>query len=276
MMKFLAGFLFVTTCFADVYDCFTFFNELELLEIKLNELYESVDKFVIVESVETFSGHEKPLYFLENRERFRPFWDKIIHVIVDQRVITPVSGDREHFQKNHIMKGLVGCKDSDIIIMEDLDEIVRPEMIPVIKDLLLNRGFPCVTCSQELHFWFLNVFVKQILEKQGHLGQSSVACLFSTLRRASPQAIRAYKRQFPQIPNAGWHFSYLGGRERILHKINSTFNSSGDFIEAFNRRPEEILENTEDLVIMPIDESYPKFIRDHISKYVDLGLILCP
>ena len=54
---------------AKIYDCFLFFNELEILDIRLHELYDHVDKFVLVESLETFRGKQKPLYFTENRER---------------------------------------------------------------------------------------------------------------------------------------------------------------------------------------------------------------
>ena len=60
-----------------IYDCFTFFNELDLLEIRLNILDEYTDYFVIGESYETFSGLKKPLYYYENRERFEKWNDKI-------------------------------------------------------------------------------------------------------------------------------------------------------------------------------------------------------
>ena len=66
-----------------VYDCFTFFNEFELLEIRLNELDSVVDKFVLVEASKTHQGKEKPLFYNENKDRFKKFQDKIIHVIVD-------------------------------------------------------------------------------------------------------------------------------------------------------------------------------------------------
>ena len=75
--------LFVTTyerARPKVYDCVLFFNEPELLEIRLNELYDSVDKFVIVETIENFQGKLKPLYFEENRHLFKKFEDKIIHI----------------------------------------------------------------------------------------------------------------------------------------------------------------------------------------------------
>src|SRR4029077_1834400 len=82
-----------------IVDCFTFFNELELLEIRLKELGEVVDKFVLVESTLTFQGKPKPLFFRDNASRFAPFQSKIDHVIVDM----PETDDpwvREGFQRN--------------------------------------------------------------------------------------------------------------------------------------------------------------------------------
>ena len=65
-----------------IYDCFTFFNELDLLEIRLNVLKDVVDKFVLVESVKTFTGRDKELFFEKNKDRFAAFADRIIHLVV--------------------------------------------------------------------------------------------------------------------------------------------------------------------------------------------------
>lgn len=65
-----------------IYDCFHFFNELDILKIRLEVMNPIVDKFVISEATETFSGLKKPLYYEENKELFSEFQDKIIHVVV--------------------------------------------------------------------------------------------------------------------------------------------------------------------------------------------------
>ena len=87
-----------------IYDCFTFFNEFDLLEIRLNELDSVVDKFVLVEATKTFSGKDKPLYFNENKNKFNKFLNKIIHVIVDE--YPNLNGDWviENHQRNEISK----------------------------------------------------------------------------------------------------------------------------------------------------------------------------
>ena len=117
-----------------VYDCFQFFNELDILKLRLHIMNPVVDRFVISEATETFSGNPKPLYYEENKEMFAEFADKIIHVVVDD---TPpgYTHDRDTFQKNAVGRGLKDCTEEDIIIFSDLDEIPNPEKI---KEILQN------------------------------------------------------------------------------------------------------------------------------------------
>lgn len=110
-----------------IYDCFTFFNELDLLEMRFNILNDKVDFFVLVEATKTHSGEKKELFFERNRDRFSNFSNKIIHIIVDD-LPEIKNGDRwllENFQRDAIMRGLSGCGGNDIIVISDLDEIPR-------------------------------------------------------------------------------------------------------------------------------------------------------
>jgi beta-1,4-mannosyl-glycoprotein beta-1,4-N-acetylglucosaminyltransferase len=89
-----------------IYDCFTFFNELDILEIRLNILKNVVDKFVLVEATRTHQGKEKPLYFSENKARYKEFEDKIIHIVIDE--YPPYEGKSawvlERYQRDMIAK----------------------------------------------------------------------------------------------------------------------------------------------------------------------------
>jgi len=119
-----------------VYDCFTFYNELVPLEIRLHELDPLVDQFVVVEATTTFSGEPKPLYFARHRDRFAPFLDRIRHVVVeDMPAVT--DGNRwplEIHQRRCIVRGLTGSVDDDIVIISDADEIPsRAALAPVLK-----------------------------------------------------------------------------------------------------------------------------------------------
>ena len=77
-----------------IYDCFLFFNELELLEIRLNVLNDVVDYFVLVESTKTFTNHDKPLHYQENKEKFKDFNDKIsasVPLFVEIQYLVPIN-----------------------------------------------------------------------------------------------------------------------------------------------------------------------------------------
>ena len=91
-----------------VYDCFQFFNELDILKLRMHVLNDVVDKFVISEATVTFSGEKKPLYFQENREMFKEFEDKIIHKVVDDTPMDTSAFMRDSHQKCAVARGLEG------------------------------------------------------------------------------------------------------------------------------------------------------------------------
>ena len=108
-----------------IFDCFTFFNELNILEIRLNELTEVVDWFVLVEATKTFQGQDKPLYYLENKNLFEEFNDKIIHIVVEfpERIdneygrTKSLAWGREQYQRDQIARGLNAAKSDDLVII---------------------------------------------------------------------------------------------------------------------------------------------------------------
>ena len=93
-----------------LYCGFTFFNELDILEILLQELWPVVDRFILVESTRTFSGNPKNLHYALNRYRFQPWWSKIHHIIVYDMPLDGDSWARERHQRNAIGWGLIGCR----------------------------------------------------------------------------------------------------------------------------------------------------------------------
>ncbi|MBO6196917.1 MAG: glycosyl transferase GT17 family protein, partial [Butyrivibrio sp.] len=118
-----------------VYDCFPFFNEVDILKLRLNILNPYVDRFVIEESTVTFSGEPKELVFEKYKDQFKEFLDKITYIVVDD---TPIEGAdtyvRDYYQKNNLIKGLKDATSDDVIIMSDADEIPCPETLKNIID----------------------------------------------------------------------------------------------------------------------------------------------
>ena len=266
-----------------IYDCFPFFNELDLLEIRLNELNSNVDVFVLVEATRTHSGQFKPLYYHMNRPRFVKFSSKILHIIVEDMPTTPEEiqnaispqdrkwldtgyqlGDnwvRERFQRNAIMRGLMDCCDDDIVIIEDADEMVRPEIIANL-DKTMCDGSNAV--EQTLHTYYLNwkcMNMKWFGSK--------------ILRRKfidNPSEHRFHTPASCVINNGGWHFGYVGGAEAIRMKIRSYAHQEFaipevlDNIEQRLYLKKDALGRLYEYKVVPIDESYPKYIQENKDK----------
>jgi len=128
-----------------VYDLFLLGTELDWLEIRLNELHNEVDYFVIVESTRTFTNNPKPLYLKENLKRFAQFGPQIIYHALDVEMEDSSTWDREHFQRNSLLDAvfpsLIGPQApnlGDVILVSDVDEIPRPSTIKLLR----NCEFP--------------------------------------------------------------------------------------------------------------------------------------
>ncbi len=272
-----------------IYDCFPFFNELDLLEIRLNILDPIVDKFVLVESTQTFNRQPKPLYYQENKERFAKFADKIIHIVCDEDLSHEDNPwVIEYVQKNYMEKGWTACQDDDIILISDLDEIPNPEKVLEYKDK------PGIKCFQNnFYYYYLNYFcvdepiwykgTRMCKFKDTRHGLDNVKVGMNSRLPAiykqgtTPNKIRYYKNG-PWVKNGGWHFSYLGGAETIRKKILSI--SHTEFhkdeytdIEKIKERVmagEDLFGRGKHFRSVPIDDSFPKYIRDNIDKYQNL------
>lgn len=196
--------------FPVIVDCFTFFNELEILDIRLHELDSIVDKFVLVEARKTHSGKDKPLYYEKNKSLFSDYQNKIIHIIVDDFPVGDTYWTAENYQRNAIMNGLVDCKDNDIIMISDIDEIPRASRINSIN---LSQYF--YVFNQRMHYYYLNTYFKDFIWRGTYLTE------YKNLRNRSPQYFRDKIKKGALIESGGWHFSYMGGVEKIQEKLKS-------------------------------------------------------
>jgi beta-1,4-mannosyl-glycoprotein beta-1,4-N-acetylglucosaminyltransferase len=282
-----------------IYDSFLFFNELEILKLRMNILNDVVDYFVVVESTITFSSKPKQLLFQENKHLFDEFKDKIIHVIVDD---TPTSfleinyikdcktdydilknkilkyvdespnWPREQFQwgietyqRESIIKGLTGCNDNDIIIVSDVDEIPNPLEITNLKNSDINDVFEF---KQNMFFYYINM-----LKQTDWSGPKS--CSFKTLKNISLNSLRQNIHTTNIINNGGWHFSFMGGEEKIIEKIESYAHQEYNNPYIKNNIKDNIKNNMDPffrgyLTKIDINLTYPKYILDNLEKYKHL------
>ena len=282
-----------------IYDAFLFFNELDLLDIRLNLLNDVIDKFVIVESTITFSGNKKPLYFEENKNYFSKFTDKIIHIIINDtpedffninfndnnnindvfrnKILTHLSQStnwtrdqkhwgRETYQREYIIMGLIDCKDDDMIIISDVDEIPNPTEL---KNINVNQSV--FEFKQDMFYYNL-----QTLKEKNWSGPKMAS--WSILKNNSLNNIRKNLHQLQLnttvIENGGWHLSFMGGKNRIRDKIEAyghqEFNN-----DVVKNNIESSISNSTDLFDRPghnnfqqinINDIYPKGLLDIVKE----------
>lgn len=264
-----------------VYDAFTFFNELELLEVRLNELDSVVDRFVICEATKTHQGDPKPLYFQENMHKFEPFLHKITHIIDEFPDDMETGGGpsfpsgmnwaRERHQREALMRGLEGCKDNDIIIVSDGDEIARAE---TIKDYKPEMGL--MRLEQQLYYYYLNCY--------GGEWRESKILPYGLLKQMGPCNVRYSLHTIgthgEPLWNAGWHFSFLGGTERVKQKILSyshgEYNRPGilEKVEERIAKGEDVFGREEfNYKVVELNGEHPIYVQRNAERFRELGFV---
>lgn len=273
-----------------VFDCIPFFNELDILKLRMQILAPIVDYFVLEEATVTFSGEPKEMVFAGNRELFAEFADKIRYVAVDDSPMEGVTThERDKYQKNQLIRALSDAKPEDIIIFSDVDEIPDPD---TLADILKNfdptkiyhfaqRMFYCFLNMEEVSGKLLSITGEfPGVERKRWLGTK--LCSFAELpaegivflREVSPTDPRSVR-----VPAGGWHFGYMGGdgerdvAKRIGVKVQAAahqeYNSKRYLNEAVDRLlcGEDIFDRDAKFVRVEIDESFPAYLREHREEY---------
>ena len=255
-------------------DCFMYFDEDLVLEIRLNTLNNIVDKFVIAEATRDHAGNEKKLNFDINK--FQKFEHKIEYLVIDDIPINVKSKKkhwhenhiRDQFQRNALEKGYKNCDPEDWIMISDIDEIPNPEKI---KKFNTKNKYAC----------FLQKNFQSKLNLQNisdRYWPGTKICEKKNLK--SPQWLRnikTKKRHFwkifkdkePQlIEDAGWHFSFLKTPAYIKQKIISYSHQEFNKDEFINEKNiEKKINEGKDLFnrkikyrAIKVDETFPEYI----------------
>lgn len=278
-----------------VYDCFTFFNELDLLEIRLNTLDAVVDRFVIAEATRTYRGQPKELLFEKNRARFAAFTDKIVYLVVDDllpedevaRDVMNLPWVNENRQRNALARGLVGAKGDDVILVSDVDEIPRPEK--VVEAVRLARQGEIVRFILDVFTYYANM--KDYRTPHWNLGTLAisfkayadgrlldrVACdRFTTASESAGRCIQKVRFLHPtrRLADAGWHLTYLGGLAAVRRKLLSFSHSEAahlaDTAEERLRRGENVIGGRRDAFGVPLDARFPSYLVEHSDRFSHL------
>ena len=260
-----------------IYDCFQYFDEDYMVDLRLNILNQYVDFFVISESTRTHQGKEKKINFDINK--FPKFKDKIKFVVADYKekinFVKHSGGESpiEQHQRNSLIEGIKDASPDDLIILSDSDEI--PDLT---KLKTINKMSKFVAFSQQMFMYKLNL---KNLDESNWIGSKITKKKYIS----SMQDLRNLKfKEYPfcridkknlQIIKGGWHFSFLQTPEQILNKIKSFSHGefNGDDINEKNIE-EKILKNQDifgrDIILkkIKIDSNYPKYILENEDKFL--------
>ena len=272
-----------------ILDCFMFYDEELLLDIRMNILNDFVDYFVIVESKYYHNGKERNLKF--NKNNYSRFKDKIIYIVHDEKPngIWEINEDdkrdiishkkivnahlRENHQRNFIEKGLSKSKSDDLILISDVDEIPNLDNLDFKK---INTKI--ILFAQDMLYYKFNLQLPELI------WTGTKACKKKDLE--SPQWLRKVKdRKYPFyridtyfskkkyinceiINNGGWHFTNLKTAEEIEYKLKSYLHH----IE-FDKNPvskkeiSEIIKNKIAIYDLSVDQRQDKFGGKKLKKY---------
>ena len=265
-----------------IYDCFSYWDEDLLLDVRLNIMDKFVDYFVIVEGNKTWQNNSKKLRFDLNK--FKKFKDKIIYVPVEDMPSGDNPYERENFQRNCISRGIKDAEDIDLILISDLDEIPNPFLIKVFDQKNRYAVF-----EQKLYYYKFNL---QSISQPYWYG--SRICVKKFLK--SPQWLRNLKfRKRPWwridklrlnhiLENGGWHFCNLKDSDELLYKYKNMCETNDPYIFKEKIEPkyldikeiEKSIKSGVDLIgrghrykKVEIDENYPKYIFENYNKFKD-------
>ena len=261
-----------------IYDCFQYFNEENVLDLRFNILDKFVDFFVIVESTTDHQGRDKKLNF--DLEKFKKFKKKIIYVVVEDTLDSIKKAHIgqnslvEKHQRNSILRGLKNCHDNDLVIISDVDEI--PDLNKL--NLFNKKNRYAVFCQKKFDYKL------NLLNKSEGDWFGSKICLKKNLK--SPQWLRDLKfkkypfwridkiRNLQIIKDGGWHFSYLQSPENLLKKIASFSHGEHNRPEFANEKNiEEKIKSKKNIFGLKfsyrkvdIDHTFPKYILNNMGK----------
>ena len=276
-----------------IYDCFMYFDEEVVLDVRLNTLNEFVDYFVIVESIYTHKGDPRELKF--NHKKFEKFKDKIIYIVdeetypqTDEINTEDSEGEksrkaifnaayRENGQRNLITRGLKKANDEDIIMVSDVDEI------PKLSELnFKNINEKIILFKQDMFYYKFNLWLPNLI------WTGTKACKKKNL--VNPQWLRNIKDRkysffridtffsktkytsIKVINDGGWHFSNIKTPKEIEFKLRSYLHH-----REFDLNPlsvtqiDEIIKNKQAIYDLKVDKTVNKIGNGSILKNFDLN-----
>ena len=252
-----------------VIDCFPFFDEFLILDVRFRELYDIVDKFIIVESAETFTGIPKPYYLSEClEERYPEYADKVEIIKVPAKHFDN-QWDRETYQKDFICRSNLShlnLDNDDIILFSDADEIPKRSFVISISapnnDYFIKTG---AGIGGNTYYYKFNSLINEWSYRPKVISYRHFDKFFA----------HRHNDFLPVYPDSGWHFSYIKSPEDIRKKIQAFSHQEFNHEHIINIDViKQNVENLSDLFARPnvtltrveITEDFPEYIKENLDK----------
>ena len=208
-----------------IYDCVLFNDELDLLELRLSYMYNEVDFFVIAESAITHSNQPKKLFYFNNKDRFKPYQDKIIYIEIPP-VEQKDSWEGEFYQRNYLKTGLKDCTGDDLIIIADIDEIVNVEFLKLSHSITQP-----IILDTPMYYYFFNLktnvrWQKVLLTPYKFIKDFDIGNRIN-YKHLNPKTVKGDSYEL------GWHFSYMFGYDINLYKSKLVSFSHQEYNSAY-------------------------------------------
>lgn len=238
-----------------VYDCFTFCDELDTLEIRLATLDPVVDVFVLVESKQTFARKAKPLHYQKNAKRYAKWADKIRHIVVD----LPADGNRwiaEFVSRDAAMQGLTDAQPDDYAMWGDVDEIPHPDNV---ARRLLGRN------EQNSFRYYWNLASTERM-------RNTIAMPFGEIERRGGMAkIRNDQWHTLATWAGGWHFSTCGDVvEHLKTRAHEEYDTPAFHALAKDNRAKGQDPLGRNYALFPVEISLlPQYVQDNAERFSD-------
>jgi beta-1,4-mannosyl-glycoprotein beta-1,4-N-acetylglucosaminyltransferase len=193
-------------------DTFMFYNEFDILELRLECLDRYVDRFVLVEAEVNHVGGPKELFFQNNRERYAKWLHKIEHVIVKVEEAPKDENPwaREKYQRECVLRGLNDVPNESIVMISDVDEIPDMTKVPFEK-------LPHLVTS--VHMWMFEYSMDYMYMNEPWFGTVITSC--ELFKRVGPNYLRDNRWKFPCLHTAGWHLSSFGDPKMVCNKFET-------------------------------------------------------
>ena len=284
----------------NIIDCFPYFNEKEILELRLNLLNDYVDYFIIMEGDRTHSGAPKEFTCMKDLETLDINTDKVvvlqvelpegedIHNQIDVKNIIKnelergVEGNkkylshwaRERIQRDALLNLVNDCDDNTVFFITDCDEIIDPKNIEYIARVVRDNPEAII----KIPLVFLEGSANcRVYYKNGNPVEwniSTFACLKSHLKKATPTELRCnisdYELRFitengNYVSDLGWHFGWMGDIERRRTKSQS-------FLHANTFKAEDIVNNITSYIPQEGSPSVSDYRNFILKKYPNSSL----